>query len=181
MTPNFKTILLSVFAALSLLPAAQPDERNKETLVTLTASVEIQGVVLPAGKYLFKLVDDDANGQTIQVFNEDHRGPLAIIPAAPADDEGVSEQSQSEEDDMTGPDIAPDGAPDFPFDFVVVPPPDEDEACESVPQDDDDGAPCLTATDADDTSADTSPDATAEEPVAPGSPVDRSHSLPTRE
>src|SRR6266403_1113858 len=100
MTYNFKTIFLSVFAGLSLLPAAQKDDRSKETSVTLTAPVEIQGVVLPAGRYALKLVDDDANRQTIQVFDEGHGEPLAIIPATAADDDGASESAQSEEDDM---------------------------------------------------------------------------------
>ena len=130
MTRNFKIIFLSLFAALSLLPAAEKDDRNKETSVTLTASVEIQGVVLPAGRYFLKLVDDDANRQTIQVFDEDHGEPLAIIPATAADDEGASAGAQSEEDDMNDPDIPDiesDGALEFPFDFVVVPAHDEDQ------------------------------------------------------
>src|SRR5260370_34955650 len=105
MTYDFKTIFLSLFAGLSLLPAAQKDDRNKETSVTLTASVEIQGVVLPAGRYFLKLVDDDANRQTIQVFDEDHGEPLAIIPATPADHEGPSEGAQSGDGEVNDLDI----------------------------------------------------------------------------
>jgi hypothetical protein len=52
---NISTIVLGVFATLSLLHAAPQDEQTTETFVTLTAPVEIEGVVLQAGSYLIKL------------------------------------------------------------------------------------------------------------------------------
>jgi len=135
MTCNFKNIFLSGFATLNLLAAAQPDERSKETLVTLTAPVEIQGVVLPAGRYLFKLVDDDSSHQTIQSFGGEQSEPLAVFPAVPADDEA---------DDENDPDV--ESAPDLPSEIVVIPPDDEDDDYECAPQEDDDGTITLTAT-----------------------------------
>jgi hypothetical protein len=111
MTRNFKIIVLGVFATLSLLAAAPQDERNKETFVTLTAPVEIEGVVLQAGSYLFKLVTEDPQLEADDVDDsvvesdeaEDSPGEVVVVPTPASDDDGDS----APQDDETGP-TAPD-------------------------------------------------------------------------
>jgi len=60
-----------------LLPSATADDRNRETMVTFSAPVEVPGAgaqVLPAGTYVFKIVGDDFNRHIVQILNpaKDH-------------------------------------------------------------------------------------------------------------
>lgn len=71
------TICLVAVAALAFPPGAQADQWNKKTSVTFSAPVEIPGVgaqVLPAGTYVFKLMDSLSDRHIVQIFNtrEDH-------------------------------------------------------------------------------------------------------------
>ena len=73
----------------TLSPSARCDTWNKKTQVTFSAPVEIPGVhlpgwgVLPAGTYVFKLMDSDSNRHIVQVFNKDETKVYATILAIP--------------------------------------------------------------------------------------------------
>jgi len=59
--------------ALVTLPGAKADQWNKKTTVTFSAPVEVPGVgaqVLPAGTYIFKLMDSPSDRNIVQIFNE---------------------------------------------------------------------------------------------------------------
>ena len=63
--------------ALALLPSARADEWNNKTTVTFSGPVEVPGVgaqTLPAGTYVFKLLESPADRHIVQIFNqaEDH-------------------------------------------------------------------------------------------------------------
>ena len=63
--------------ALAALPSAKADDWNKKTTVTFSAPVEVPGVgaqILPAGTYVFKLLDSPSDRHIVQIFNqaEDH-------------------------------------------------------------------------------------------------------------
>ena len=62
---------------------ANADEWNKRTIVTFSGPVEIPGKTLPAGTYVFKLLDSSSNRHVVQVFNEDETEILATILAIP--------------------------------------------------------------------------------------------------
>jgi hypothetical protein len=49
--------------------AAHADELDEATTVTFNAPVQIPGQVLPAGTYLFKLVDTETSEDIVQIFN----------------------------------------------------------------------------------------------------------------
>jgi hypothetical protein len=53
---------------------AHADEWNKQTTITVNQSIEVPGAVLPAGSYVFKLVDSQSNRNIVQVLNprQDH-------------------------------------------------------------------------------------------------------------
>src|SRR6476660_8176704 len=73
-----------VFVMLSGVASAQ--SWNKKTVVTFSAPVEIPGVgaqVLPAGTYVFKLLDSQSDRHIVQVFNEDESHIYATILAIP--------------------------------------------------------------------------------------------------
>jgi hypothetical protein len=73
-----------VFVMLSSAASAQ--SWNKRTVVTFSAPVEIPGVgaqVLPAGTYVFRLLDSQSDRHIVQVFNKDQTHIYATILAIP--------------------------------------------------------------------------------------------------
>jgi hypothetical protein len=71
------TIFCLSLVALAFLPSAKADEWNRRTTVTFSAPVEVPGVgaqTLPAGTYVFKILDSAGNRHVVQIFNqaEDH-------------------------------------------------------------------------------------------------------------
>src|SRR5262245_16848212 len=69
--------------AILLVPGVKADEMDKRTDVTFSAPVEVPGVVLPAGKYVFKLMDSTSDRHVVQIFNEDETHLFATILAIP--------------------------------------------------------------------------------------------------
>jgi hypothetical protein len=73
----------------ALTTIARADEHNEKTTVTFSGPVEIPGVhlkgwgVLPAGTYVFKLVDSQSDRNIVQIFNADETMVYATILAIP--------------------------------------------------------------------------------------------------
>jgi len=86
MSYKWTITLLTLTTALvsSAVPRAKADEWDKRTVVTLNAPVEVPGKVLAAGKYVFKLANNDSDRQVVQIFTEDETQVLATILAVPA-------------------------------------------------------------------------------------------------
>jgi len=80
-------IVVCVLAvSLFVLPGASADDWNKKTVVTFSAPVEVPGVgaqVLPAGTYVFKLMDSLSDRHMIEIFNKDETQLLTTILAIP--------------------------------------------------------------------------------------------------
>jgi hypothetical protein len=78
---------LALFGALA--PAIKADEWNQKTVVTFSGPVEIPGVhltgwsVLPAGTYVFKLLDSQSDRHIVQIFNQEESKIYATILAIP--------------------------------------------------------------------------------------------------
>jgi hypothetical protein len=70
-------------------PAAQADAWNRKTTMTFSGPVEIPGVhlkgwgVLPAGTYVFKIVDSSSDRHIVQIFNASETQIYATILAIP--------------------------------------------------------------------------------------------------
>ena len=75
--------LLLALVAFILAPIARADISDKETVVTFSNPVEVPGRVLPAGTYVFKLVNSQSDRQLVQIFTKDQRKVLATIQAIP--------------------------------------------------------------------------------------------------
>jgi hypothetical protein len=77
-------VALAVLVFVSLLPTfARADQWDKKTLITFSQPVEIPGRVLPAGTYVFKLLDSASNRHVVQIFNQDQTQIITTILAIP--------------------------------------------------------------------------------------------------
>jgi hypothetical protein len=81
MMKRIVTLLCSALL-LAILPAAA-DDWNKKTTVTFSAPVELPGVVLPAGTYVFKLLDLASERHIVRVTNVAEDKIFATILAIP--------------------------------------------------------------------------------------------------
>jgi hypothetical protein len=79
----FKKLAVLLSGALVLSLPALGDQWNKKTLLTFSQPVEIPGVILPAGQYVFKLADSLSDRHIVQVFNADEDKVFATILAIP--------------------------------------------------------------------------------------------------
>jgi len=88
-----RTVTTAVFS-LALVgvvfsPGAKADEWNDKTVITFSGPVEIPGVhlkgwgVLPAGTYVFKLLDSQSDRHIVQIFNREQTVVYATILAIP--------------------------------------------------------------------------------------------------
>ncbi|MFN0121475.1 MAG: hypothetical protein ACKV2V_13360 [Blastocatellia bacterium] len=76
-------ICLSLSAVL-IAPAARADVWDKKTVMTFSQPVELpDGIILPAGTYVFKLMNSLSNRHIVQVFNEEQTHLFATIFAIP--------------------------------------------------------------------------------------------------
>jgi hypothetical protein len=74
--------LLAVGAVIA--PPAHADAWDKKTVVTFSQSVEVPGMVLPAGEYVFKLVDSPADRHIVRIMNTRENHVFATILAIPS-------------------------------------------------------------------------------------------------
>ena len=82
---------VSVMALLGSIftPTARADEWNQKTVITFSGPVEIPGVhltgwgVLPAGTYVFKILDSQSDRHIVQIFSKDEKTVYATILAIP--------------------------------------------------------------------------------------------------
>ena len=72
-----------------LAPGARADDTNRKTTITFSGPVEIPGVhltgwgILPAGTYVFKILDSQSDRHIVQIFNQDETAIYATILAIP--------------------------------------------------------------------------------------------------
>lgn len=78
-----------VLASAILMPVAHADDWNRKTVMTFSGPVEIPGVhltgwgILPAGTYVFKILDSQSDRHIVQIFNKEETEIYATILAIP--------------------------------------------------------------------------------------------------
>lgn len=83
------TVCCMALMGTALASTAKADEWNKKTVFTFSVPVEIPGVhlkgwgVLPAGTYVFKILDSQSDRHIVQIFNQDETTVYATILAVP--------------------------------------------------------------------------------------------------
>jgi hypothetical protein len=78
-------LCLAVLCVL-VVSTARADDWNRKTVITFSGPVEVPGVGqhnLPAGTYVFKIVDSQSDRHIVQIFNQDETQVLTTILAIP--------------------------------------------------------------------------------------------------
>ena len=86
-----KTMLAGTLTMLGAIvaPVMQADTWNRKSVITFSGPVEIPGVhltgwsILPAGTYVFKILDSQSNRHVVQIFNKEESTVYATILAVP--------------------------------------------------------------------------------------------------
>lgn len=87
MRTNKLYIVLGMLVALAFLggPVARAGVTDEATTITFSAPIEIPGHALPPGTYLFKLADDGAYPNVVQIFNSDGTKLYASVQTIPTE------------------------------------------------------------------------------------------------
>jgi hypothetical protein len=78
-------LFLAVLCVL-VVPAATADDFNKKTVITFSGPVEVPGVgaqILPAGTYVFKVVESPSDRHIVQILSPDEKHVFTTILAIP--------------------------------------------------------------------------------------------------
>jgi hypothetical protein len=79
-------VLFLAVLCILVVPSATADDFNKKTVITFSGPVEVPGVgaqILPAGTYVFKLVDSPADRHIVQILSPDEKHVFTTILAIP--------------------------------------------------------------------------------------------------
>jgi hypothetical protein len=78
-------VCLAVLCVL-VVRTANADDWNRKTVITFSGPVEVPGVgqhTLPAGTYVFKILDSQSDRHIVQIFNQDETKVLTTVLAIP--------------------------------------------------------------------------------------------------
>jgi hypothetical protein len=78
-------LCLAVLCVLAV-PTATADDWNRKTVITFSGPVEVPGVgaqILPAGTYVFKILDSQSDRHIVQIFNQEETHVFTTILAIP--------------------------------------------------------------------------------------------------
>jgi len=84
------TVFMMVLMSARLSPNARADDWNRKTVITFGSPIEIPGVhfrgggVLPAGSYVFKLLDSQSDRHIVQISDRNETIIYATILAVPS-------------------------------------------------------------------------------------------------
>jgi hypothetical protein len=81
-----------VFAALAIglmsstfVPSLKASESDEKTVITISQPISVEGMVLPAGTYVLKLLDTFSSRDIVSIFNGDETQLIKIVLAIHAD------------------------------------------------------------------------------------------------
>jgi hypothetical protein len=79
----FGVLCFALVISMVFVIDTQADQWNKKTIITLNQPLQVPGVTLQPGKYVFKLGESSSNRHIVHVFNEDETEVLTTVLAIP--------------------------------------------------------------------------------------------------
>jgi hypothetical protein len=85
MTTKILRLAFGLAVALGVLATGvlKADTYDKRTVFTFNRPISVPGVTLPAGKYMFRLVDTETSRKVVQVLDEHGKKPYAMLHTIP--------------------------------------------------------------------------------------------------
>ena len=85
MTTKILRLACGLAVALGVLATGvlKADTYDKRTVFTFNRPISVPGVTLPAGKYMFRLVDTETSRKVVQVLDEHGKKPYAMLHTIP--------------------------------------------------------------------------------------------------
>jgi len=83
---SLRNTLCLAMLFLVAMPAARADDWNRKTVITFSGPVEVPGVgaqTLPAGTYVFKILDSQSDRHIVQISNKEETHVFTTILAIP--------------------------------------------------------------------------------------------------
>jgi len=78
-----RACLGATLGAAMFASVAQAQPADKRTYFTFSAPIALPGVTLPAGRYVFRIVDVNTSRKVIQVLSDDEKKPYAMMNTIP--------------------------------------------------------------------------------------------------
>jgi hypothetical protein len=82
-SPVFAVLVLSLMSS-AFVPSLNASETDKKTVVTVSQAIAVEKTVLPAGKYVLKLLNSSSNRDIVQIYNAEETQLVTTILAIPA-------------------------------------------------------------------------------------------------
>jgi hypothetical protein len=82
--PTFAALAISLMSS-AFMPSLKASEWDKKTVVKISQPVAVQGTVLPAGQYVFKLLESFSNRKIVSIYNGEETRIIATMLVIPAD------------------------------------------------------------------------------------------------
>lgn len=86
LSKTLATLFCLIALGAFVVPTATADDWNKKTVITFSGPVEVPGVGqhnLPAGTYVFKILNSQSDRHIVQILNQDESQVLTTILAIP--------------------------------------------------------------------------------------------------
>jgi hypothetical protein len=85
MTTKILRLACGLAVALGVLATGvlKADTYDKRTVFTFNRPISVPGVTLPAGKYMFRLVDTETHRKVVQILDEHGKKPYAMLHTIP--------------------------------------------------------------------------------------------------
>lgn len=82
-SPVFAALALSLMSS-AFVPSLKASETDKKTVITVSQAIAVEETVLPAGKYVLKLLNSSASRDIVQIYNAEETQLITTIQAIPA-------------------------------------------------------------------------------------------------
>jgi hypothetical protein len=82
-SPVFAAVALSLMSS-AFVPSLKASETDKKTVITVSQAIAVEETVLPAGKYVLRLLNSSASRDIVQIYNAEETQLITTIQAIPA-------------------------------------------------------------------------------------------------